>query len=172
VPNAGRRSRRRDRPARRGTPRAATSPTSTAAGLNASLLLFDNGQTAAAIEAARNRIAAARADLLDTEQFVLLSAVEAYVDVRLALELVALARNDTEVLEEQLRAARDRFEVGEITRTDVSQTEARLANSQSLLTDALGRWRSARAAYRAAVGVPPDDLQPPPPLPELPATID
>jgi outer membrane protein len=141
-------------------------------GLNASLLLFDNGQTAAAIEAARNRIAAARADLLDAEQFVLLSAVEAFVDVRLALELVALARNDTSVLEEQLRAARDRFEVGEITRTDVSQTEARLANSQSLLTDALGQLEIARAAYRAAIGVPPDDLQPPPPLPELPATIE
>jgi outer membrane protein len=141
------------------------------AGLNASLLLVDNGQTAAAIEAARNRIAAARADLLETEQFVLLSTVEAYVDVRLALALVALARNDVEVLQEQLRAARDRFEVGEITRTDVSQTEARLANSQSLLTDALGALEISRAAYRAAVGVPPDDLQPPPSLPELPDTI-
>jgi outer membrane protein len=139
--------------------------------LEASLVLFDNGESAAALESARNQIAAARADLKEVEQIVLLDAVTAFVDVRRNIEFVALARNDVSVLEEQLRAARDRFEVGEITRTDVSQTEARLANSQSLLTSALGQLEVSRAAYLAAVGSPPGDLQPPPPLPQLPQDL-
>ena len=142
------------------------------ADLTASLLLFDNGQTAAAVEAARNRIASGRADLKDVEQFVLFSAVQAYADVRRDEEFVRIALNDVERMDETLRATRNRFEVGEVTRTDVSQSEARLAESRSTLAGARGLLEVSREAYRAAVGTLPQNLAPPPPIPELPRALD
>jgi outer membrane protein len=141
------------------------------AGLQATLLLFDSGQTRAAIESARSTVAAARADLRNTEQFVLFSAVQAFMDVRRDLEFVSLAANDVSVLEEQLRAAEDRFDVGEITRTDVSLTEARLADARSRLVAAQGQLEISRAAYQQAVGTPPGNLQPPPPIPQMPPSL-
>ena len=142
------------------------------ADLNASLLLFDNGQTAAAIEAARNRIASGRADLKEVEQFVLFSAVQAHADVLRDEEFVRIALNDVERMDETLRATQNRFEVGEVTRTDVSQSEARLAESRSTLAGARGLLEISREAYRAAVGMLPRDLAPLPPLPELPRTLE
>jgi outer membrane protein len=139
--------------------------------LNATLLIFDNGQTKAAVESARNQIAAGRATLKDVEQLVLFNAVQAYVDVRRGMEFVRLSRNDVERLGETLEATRNRFEVGEVTRTDVSQSEARLAASRSTLSDAQGALEIARQAYLAAVGSLPDSLEPLPPLPALPATL-
>jgi outer membrane protein len=141
------------------------------AGLRASLLLYDHGQSRAAIESARHQIGAGRANLRNTEQAVLFGAVEAFMDVRRDQQSVAIAANDVRVLEEQLRAARDRFEVGEITRTDVSLTEARLAASRAALVAAQGQLEISRAAYRAAVGGQPTNLQPPPPLPQLPGSL-
>jgi outer membrane protein len=141
------------------------------AGLQATLLLFDSGQTRAAIESARSTVAAARADLRNTEQLVLFNAVQAFMDVRRNIEFVALAANDVTVLEEQLRAAADRFEVGEITRTDVSLTEARLAEARSRLVAAQGQLQISRAAYQQAVGSPPGNLEAPPPVPQLPPSL-
>ena len=140
--------------------------------LDATLLLLDSGQTKAAIESARNRVAAGRADLKGVEQVVLFNAVQAYVDVRRDEEFVRLASNDVERLDETLRATQNRFEVGEVTRTDVSQSEARLANSRSILAAAEGELEISREAYRAAVGSPPDNLERLPPLPEIPASLD
>ena len=142
------------------------------AGLNASLLLLDNGQTRAAVEAARYRVAAGRADLKGVEQLVLFDAVTAYVNVRRDEEFVRLAQTDVERLQETLRATQNRFDVGEVTRTDVSQAESRLAESRSTLVAAQGALEIAREAYRAAVGVPPQNLTPPPPLPALPPNVD
>jgi outer membrane protein len=142
------------------------------AALNASLLLYDNGQTRASLDAARNVVAAARADLTDVEQFVLFSAVEAYLDVRQNEEFVRLARNDVERQLETLRATENRFEVGEVTRTDVSQSESRLANSRSILADSEGALELARQAYLAAVGVLPTNLERVPPLPDVPASLE
>jgi len=142
------------------------------ADLNASLLIYDSGATSAAIEAARNRVAAARADLKDVEQFVLFSAVQAYADVRRDQEFVRLARNDVERLTETQRATVNRFEVGEVTRTDVSQSDARVAESRSTLVASQGALEISREAYRAAVGTLPRDLQPLPPLPPLPGTVE
>jgi outer membrane protein len=142
------------------------------AALNLSLLVFDNGQTKAAVEAARNRVAAGRADFKDIEQFVLFSAVEAYVNVRRDQEFVRLANNDVDRLEETLRATENRFEVGEVTRTDVSQSEARLAESRSVLATSSGELEISEEAYRAAVGVPAVNLEPLPPLPEIPESLE
>ena len=141
------------------------------AGLNAQLLIYDHGQTRAAIESARNTIAAGRADLKDIEQLVLFNAVAAYVDVRQNQEFVRLANTDIDRLNETLRATRDRFDVGEVTRTDVSQSESRLAESRSTLAAAEGQLEIARQAYRVAVGTLPDRLEPVPPLPQLPASL-
>ncbi len=142
------------------------------AAVGASLLIYDHGQTRAAIDSARNLIAAARSDLVDVEQFVLFSAVEAYLDVRQNEEFVRLARNDVERQLETLNATRNRFEVGEVTRTDVSQSEARVASSRSILADSEGALEIARQAYLAAVGVLPTNLERVPPLPEVPASLE
>lgn len=142
------------------------------AALNVSLTLFDNGQTKAAVESARNTVAAGRADLTNVEQTVLFNAVQAYVDVRRGQEFVRLGQNDVQRLTETLDATKNRFEVGEVTRTDVSQSESRLAASRSSLSDAQGALETARQAYLAAVGTLPSNLQPPPPLPQLPKTLD
>ena len=137
------------------------------AALSASLLLFDNGQTKAAVESARNQIAAGRATLKDVEQLVLFTAVQAYVDVRRDEEFVRIANNDVDRLVETLQATQNRFEVGEVTRTDVSQSESRLAASHSTLADAEGALEISRQVYRQAVGTLPGDLEPLPPLPAV-----
>ncbi len=136
--------------------------------LQASLLLFDSGESKAAIESARYGVAAGRASLVNVEQEVLFAAVTAYMDVIQALEFVRIAQNDVRVLAEQVDATNNRFEVGEVTRTDVSQTEARLAASRGNLVDATGNLEVARQAYLAAVGSLPGTLEPPPVLPQLP----
>jgi outer membrane protein len=141
------------------------------AGVQASLLLYDGGETEAAIQSAIATVSAARADLRSVEQIVLFDAVEAYMDVRRNIEFVSLAESDVRVLEEQLEAARQRFEVGEVTRTDVSLTEAQLAASRSALVAAEGQLDASEANYLAAVGSPPNNLQPPPPEPALPAGL-
>ena len=144
----------------------------TQAALNASLLIFDNGQTKAAVESARNTIAAGRADLKGVEQQVLFDAVSAYVGVRRDEEFVRLATNDVQRLDETLTATRNRFDVGEVTRTDVSQSESRLAASRSTLAGARGALAISREAYLAAVGSPVDNLEPLPPLPQVPKAAE
>ena len=141
------------------------------AALNASLLVFDSGATKAALESARNAVAAGRADLKDIEQTVLYDAVAAYADVRRDQEFVSLATNDVRRLNETLDATRNRFDVGEVTRTDVSQSEARLAESRSRLAAARGALAVSQASYASAVGVPPRDLAPLPPKPALPGSV-
>jgi outer membrane protein len=142
------------------------------AALNASLLLYDHGQTRAAVESARHLIASGRADLTDIEQQVLFSAVQAYVDVRRDQEFVRLARNDVDRLTETLEATQNRFDVGEVTRTDVSQSQSRLAASRSTLEASLGALEVSRQFYKQAVGNLPENLEPLPPLPEVPASLD
>ncbi|MFQ5567622.1 MAG: TolC family outer membrane protein, partial [Paracoccaceae bacterium] len=131
--------------------------------------LYTGGQVENATEAAETRITAQEAALIATEQQILLDAVTAFVDVRRDNELVVIARNNVRVLTEQLRAARERFEVGEVTRTDVEQARSRLAAARSRLAATKGALANAREAYRRVVGEYPGELQPPPPLPDLPA---
>lgn len=141
------------------------------ASLNAQLLIYDHGQTKAAIESARNSIASGRADLKDIEQRVLLGAVTAYADVLQGQEFVRIAQTDIDRLGETLQATRDRFDVGEVTRTDVSQSESRLAESRSTFASAVGQLEVARQSYRVAVGALPGRLEPLPPLPQLAASL-
>ncbi|MFT3972396.1 MAG: TolC family outer membrane protein [Amaricoccus sp.] len=142
------------------------------AALSASLLIYDHGQTAAAVSSATNRIAAGRADLTNVEQQVLYNAIVAYADVRRTQEFVRLGKSDVDRLTETLDATRNRYDVGEVTRTDVSQSESRLAASRSTLANSQGALEVARQSYRQAVGTLPGKLDPLPPLPAVPKTSD
>ncbi|MCE8421542.1 TolC family protein, partial [Rhodovulum sulfidophilum] len=99
-------------------------------------------------------------------------AVNAYVQVQLAQSIVNLRRNNLGLIDQELQAAQDRFDVGEVTRTDVSQAQAALAASRSDLTSAEGDLKVAREAYKAAVGHYPVDLAPRPAAPRTAATME
>lgn len=139
-------------------------------GLTSQLTIYEFGRNRLAIEAAKEAVLAAREALLSVEQQVLFAAVEAYMEVRRAQDFVDLRRNNVRVLSEELRAANDRFEVGEVTRTDVAQAEARLAAAEANLSVAIGDLDIAREQFNLAVGRYPGDLAPPPPLPRTAAS--
>jgi outer membrane protein len=139
-------------------------------GVTGSLPLYRGGLITASVRAAREREDAGRFDLATAENAVFLEAVRAYEDVRRDEAVVELNRGNVRVLEEQLRASRDRFEVGDLTRTDVAQSQARLARARSQLRAAEAQLVASREAFVRIVGVPPVDLEPPPPLGDLPAT--
>ena len=140
--------------------------------VTAQMTLFDFGRTQLAIEAAKETVLATREALIAIEQQVLLAAVSAFVDVRLQQEIVSLRENNVRVITEQLRAAQDRFDVGEVTRTDVAQAEARLAEAEANLVVAQGDLAIARENYRAATGNYPGVLSAPPAPPRTAATLD
>ena len=98
--------------------------------------------------------------------------VAAYMDVILNQAVVGLNRNNVEVLRVNLEATRDRFEIGDLTRTDVAQSQARLALARTDLRTAEANLIRARERYIQLVGKPPVDLEPPPPLPGLPASAE
>ncbi len=140
-------------------------------GLNLNQSLYRGGRTRTAISAAENRILAARARLRAVEDNVLLAVVTAYADVLRYARVVELNASQVKVLQRELQSNKDRFEVGDLTRTDVAQAEARLANAQSNLVVAQGQLTTARNAYARAVGHFPGTLAALPPLPILPGTV-
>jgi outer membrane protein len=119
------------------------------------------------VEAAKETVLATRQTLVSVEQLVLLTAVQAYMNVIRNQEFVALRQNNLRLLREELRAARDRFEVGEVTRTDVAQAESAVALAQSGLAAAQGDLTRAIEEFREAVGRDPGALQTPGDLPGL-----
>lgn len=142
------------------------------AGVDASYPLFNGGSVRNAIRAADERVLGGRATLKAVEGDTLTEAVGAYMDVIRNRSVVTLNRNQVKVLETNLQASRDRFEVGDLTRTDVAQSEARLSLARSSLATAEGQLTASEENYRRVIGRMPDELQPPPPLPPLPATAD
>ncbi|MEM9584984.1 MAG: TolC family outer membrane protein [Pseudomonadota bacterium] len=136
------------------------------------LLLWDAGRTRLGVEAAKETVLAARARLVDLEQQVLLNAVAAYVGVQRDMRVVSLRENNLRLITQELRAARDRFEVGEVTRTDVAQAEARLAQARGALSEAQGNLAISKELYVATVGKRPGRLSAVPSIPNLPASLD
>ncbi|NKB49160.1 MAG: TolC family outer membrane protein [Alphaproteobacteria bacterium] len=132
--------------------------------------LFRGFRTQAETERAENRVAAARSNLIGTEQSVLLEGVVGYVTVLRDTAVLELRTNNVGVIEQQLQATRDRFEVGELTRTDVAQAESRLARAVADRITAEANLETSRAAYRKAIGRDPVDLQQPDLPPNLPAS--
>ncbi len=134
--------------------------------------LFAGGQTLAAIEQARYQVAAQRARLKNTEQTILLAAATAYLNVVRDQGVMELNISNEQVLSRQLDATRDRFNVGEITRTDVHIAEARLARAKAERIGAEGALEASRAAYENVIGAAPQSLTPTTRSFDLPATLD
>lgn len=109
-------------------------------------------------KSAEARVDAGRQNLLETEQQVLFNVVQAYMRVYAGRQFVALRKQDVAALQAQVRASQERFAVGEITRTDVAQSEARLAESQSALVDAQTQLAQDVAYYVSVVGNEPGKL--------------
>ncbi|MGR3505339.1 MAG: TolC family outer membrane protein [Paracoccaceae bacterium] len=148
-----------------------TNDTSASLGLSAEIVLYDGGRSRMGIDIAKESVLATRQALIGVEQNILLQAVQAYTAVRSNTEIVALRRNNVRVITQEARAAQDRFEVGEVTRTDVALAEARLAGANALLAQAEGDLAEARAFYRFAVGRDANALSAPPAPPARPATV-
>lgn len=121
---------------------------------------------------AKAQVFAGRAQLLSTEQQVLLDSVTAFVNVLRDEAVLRLNENNVQVLTRQLEASQDRFRVGEITRTDVAQSEARLAGADAARIAAQADLEASRAAYRRVIGDYPGTLEEAPPLPPLPESED
>jgi outer membrane protein len=134
--------------------------------------LYTGGRVKNAIKAADSRIDAGQADLRATEASIFSQVVGAYMDVIRDEALVRLNRNNVQVLGVNVQATSDRFEIGDLTRTDVAQSQARLAIAESDLRVAESNLITSRENYIALVGKPPVDLQPPPPLPNLPDSVE
>ncbi|WP_417484185.1 TolC family outer membrane protein [Maricaulis salignorans] len=139
--------------------------------LTASQSIYRGGYNGGAVDQATALIYAGRESLRSVEQAVLVDAITAFMDVRRDSEVVNIRRSNADVLAQHLQAARDRFEVGEITRTDVAQAEARLSGAQAQLSSAQSQLATSRAAYERMTGQPPATLQDPPALPELPDNL-
>lgn len=140
-------------------------------GLSAEITIYDFGRSQLAVEAAKESVLATREALVDIEQQVLLAAVQAYVTVKLSEETLALRQANERLITQELRAARDRFELGEVTRTDVALAEARLAAARSELVQAQGDLIIAREDFKLAVGREPGNLAPLPAPPRIPGTL-
>ncbi|HSM97118.1 MAG TPA: TolC family outer membrane protein [Rhizomicrobium sp.] len=132
--------------------------------------LFRGGKTIAEVGRAKALVRAGRAQLIDSEQQTLLGAVAAYMNVVRDTSTVKLRENNVAVLQKQLDATTKQFQVGELTKTDVSQSQARLAGAQAQLTLARGQLASDRAVFEQVIGRPAEALEEQPALPKLPAT--
>lgn len=141
-------------------------------GISLGVPLYNGGAVRNSVRAAEQRIEAGRADLRGTESALFTQVVAAYMDVLRDEAVVGLARNQVEVLDVNLQATRDQFEIGTLTRTDVAQSEARLALARGDLRSAEANLIGSRENYIALVGDAPDDLAPPPPLGGLPTSLD
>ena len=139
-------------------------------GLTATAPIYQGGRVSAQVDSAENRVDAARAQLQAVEQAILFDTVTAYMDVLRYLSEIELSRSSERVVRRQLQAAMDRLEVGEVTRTDVAQAEARLAQAGAERVAAEGGMMSARAMYRQVTGQPPATLSWPPVPMGLPET--
>ncbi|MCK0143016.1 TolC family outer membrane protein [Aliiroseovarius sp. F20344] len=144
----------------------------TSATLTANILIFDFGRSQSAIELQKQLVLATRDSLVGVEQQVLLRAVKAYLDVRSAVENAQLQGNSVRVLTQELRAANDRFEVGEVTQTDVALARARLAAARANEASARGNLEIAREEYKAVTGGYPHTLSAPPAPPMTAKTVE
>jgi outer membrane protein len=134
--------------------------------------LLNGFGTASRTRQAEQLVSAARETLRATEQTVLLQAATAYMNLIRDAALLSLQRSNVEVLQEQLRQTRDRYDVGEVTRTDVAQAESRLAAARAQLLTAESNYTTSRSTYRQVIGVDPGRLDPASPVDRLsPSTL-
>ena len=142
-------------------------------GVNAQVLVpfYSGGSVRNGINAAQQRVAAGQADLRGTESSIFSQTVAAYMDVLRTEALAQLSANQVEVLRVTFQSTSDRFEIGDLTRTDVAQAQSRLAVAQGDLRSAYANMMNAQETYIQLVGRAPMGLESPPPLPGLPETV-
>lgn len=140
--------------------------------IEAQQTLYSGGRIGHNISVAEANVLAGRENLRDLEQSVLAGVIQAYADVIRDTEILRIRQSNLSVLQRQREEANARFEVGEITRTDVAQAEARLAQSESDLATAQAQLSTSRAAYAAVVGQAPTNLEAMPQLPGVPTDFD
>lgn len=134
--------------------------------------LFRGFGTISSFRAAKQRAKAGQADLMAVEQSVMLQAITAYMDVVANQSILELSRSNKDVLQKQLQASNDRFEVGEVTRTDVAQSEARLSQARTSVIESEGQLITSIAAFQRTVGFKPEGaLGVPDHSPELPGSL-
>ncbi|TCP36848.1 TolC family outer membrane protein [Sphingomonas sp. BK235] len=136
------------------------------------LPIYQGGRVKNGIRAAEVRVEAGQANLRGVEATTFTDVVSAYNNVLRDEAIVGLNTQNVRVLETNLRASRDRFEVGDLTRTDVAQSQARLSLARAQLQSAQATLISSRETYVRLVGTPPGTLEAPPPLPKLPNSAD
>lgn len=129
-----------------------------AVGLNLSQPLYRGGRTTAAVEAADYRIRAERAEFESTVQTLFLDVVTAYLNVLRDQEILSLRSNNERVLQTQMEAAEARFDLGDVTLTDVSQARSRLSAATAERVAASGALRSSQALFERVTGLPPTGL--------------
>ena len=120
--------------------------------------LFEGFRNLNSIRQAKATVQAGRESLRNVEQNVLLEATTDYVNVVQDTAIVRLRQNNVKVLTEQLKATKDRFDVGEVTRTDVAQAEARRADALATLAQAEADLKTSKAVYEQVIGHPPGNL--------------
>ncbi|MET1756893.1 TolC family outer membrane protein [Novosphingobium sp. RD2P27] len=140
------------------------------AGVDLGVPIYSGGAVKNQIKAAKLRVEAGQAELRSTESELFSQIVAAYMDVIQNEAIVGLNRSNVSALGTNLEATSDRFQFGDLTRTDVAQSESRLALARGDLRTAEANLAAARERYIELVGKAPVDLQPPPPLPNLPDT--
>ncbi|MHB0950505.1 MAG: TolC family outer membrane protein [Allorhizobium sp.] len=142
-------------------------------GLTITQQIFDGFQTLNNVRAAEAGVYASRESLKANEISILLAAAQAYADVARDQQIVVIRKQNLAFLQEQLNAANARLQVGEGTRTDVSQAEAQLAGSQALLAAAIAQLKQSEATYVQVVGDAPKGIkQPAPATKALPGSLD
>jgi outer membrane protein len=129
--------------------------------------IYTGGRVSSQVSAAMASVLAGREALRQSEETVLQSVIQSYVDVRRDQENQAIAQENLGLLRRQLEESKARFDVGEITRTDVAQTEASVAAAQAQLSAAQAQLANSRAAYASVVGQNPGALAPEPSLDKL-----
>jgi len=134
--------------------------------------LYTGGKTAATVKAAEATVLAGRENLRTVEAQIILSVVTAYEDVRLNQQILGIRNDNAGVLRSQLAETQAKFDVGQVTRTDVAQAQAQLASANALLAVAKANLQISRANYTAVVGQNPGELAPEPLLPGLPGSVD
>ncbi|WP_338502686.1 TolC family outer membrane protein [Sphingomonas kaistensis] len=139
-------------------------------GLDVNLPLFAGGRIRNAMDAAKARVEAGRAALRAVEGDVFAEAVEVYMDVLRDRAVLDLNQNQVRVLTENLRATKQLYEAGDLTRTDIAQSDARLSSAKAQLALAQSRLSVSEESFLRVVGKRPETLASPPPLPPLPAT--
>lgn len=134
--------------------------------------LYSGGGIKNSVRAAETRVVAGRSDLRAVESGIFTQTVTVYMDVILAQEVVKLNKANVQRLEVNLQATKDRFEIGDLTRTDVAQSESRLALARGQVRSAEANLIAARERYIQVVGKAPENLTPPPALAGLPTNVD